>query len=156
FIDEIHRFNKGQQDTILPYVEDGTVTLIGATTENPSFEVVTPLLSRACTFVLKELQPGEVKVIVARALSDKERGLGNMKIDLSADGLDPIANLSNGDARVALNILELAAMASPPDGEGVRHLSLAAIEDAAQKKFPPYDKAGEQHYDIISALHKSL
>ncbi|KTB48226.1 replication-associated recombination protein A [Dehalogenimonas alkenigignens] len=156
FIDEIHRFNKGQQDTILPYVEDGTVTLIGATTENPSFEVISPLLSRARTYVLKGLTEDQMRVILDRAIADAERGIGSSNVVLSDEAAAQVINLASGDARIALNILELAARTTPPDAEGRRQLTNEAIDDAAQAKTLLYDRAGEQHYDIISALHKSL
>jgi putative ATPase len=156
FIDEIHRFNKGQQDTILPYVEDGTVTLIGATTENPSFEVISPLLSRARTYVLKGLNEEEMRQILDRAITDTDRGIGSSNVVLSDDAAAQIINLASGDARIALNIIELAARTTPPDESGKRQVTIEAVEDAAQAKTLLYDKAGEQHYDIISALHKSL
>lgn len=156
FIDEIHRFNKAQQDAILPYVEDGTVTLIGATTENPSFEVVSPLLSRSRVFVLNALTDGEVTAIVKRALADSERGLGGLRAELDTDALEQLVVMSNGDARGALNALELAVQATTPDADGKRHIKLAAIEDALQRRALLYDKAGEEHYNLVSALHKSL
>jgi len=156
FIDEIHRFNKAQQDVILPYVEDGTVTLIGATTENPSFEVISPLLSRSRVFTLESLTNDQVRVIIRRAISDEEHGLGKMRVELEADALEHLVVMANGDARVALNALEMAALATAPDDEGKRFVSLSTIEDALQHRALLYDKAGEQHYDIISALHKSL
>ncbi|APV44592.1 putative ATPase [Dehalogenimonas formicexedens] len=156
FIDEIHRFNKGQQDTILPYVEDGTVTLIGATTENPSFEVISPLLSRARTYVLKGLTGEQMRTILDRTIADTERGIGASNVVLTDDAANHIINLASGDARIALNILELSARTTPPDEKGKRQLTIEAIEDAAQSKTLLYDRAGEQHYDIISALHKSL
>jgi putative ATPase len=156
FIDEIHRFNKGQQDTILPYVEDGTVTLIGATTENPSFEVISPLLSRARTYVLKGLNEEQMRQILDRAIADNERGIGSSNVVMSDDAAAQIINLASGDARIALNILELAARTTPPDEAGKRQVTIEAVEDAAQAKTLLYDRAGEQHYDIISALHKSL
>jgi putative ATPase len=156
FIDEIHRFNKAQQDAILPYVENGTVTLIGATTENPSFEVISPLLSRCRVFTLNALSDEEVGLIVERALEDEERGLGKMKVEVEKDALNHLIVMSNGDARVALNALELATSATPPDEDGKRHIKLDAIEDALQHRALLYDKAGEEHYNIISALHKSL
>ena len=156
FIDEIHRFNKAQQDAILPYVENGTVILIGATTENPSFEVISPLLSRCRVFTLNALTDEEVGIIVDRALKDEERGLGQMNVEVEEDALNHLIVMSNGDARVALNALELATSATPPDEEGKRHIKLDAIEDALQHRALLYDKAGEEHYNIISALHKSL
>ena len=156
FIDEIHRFNKAQQDAILPYVEDGTITLIGATTENPSFEVISPLLSRSQLFTLKPLSPEQIHTIVIRALKDTLRGLGALKADIADDALEHLIAMSNNDARIALNVLEMAAMAAPPDAEGRRKITLAIIEDAIQQRALTYDKGGEQHYDTISALHKSM
>lgn len=156
FIDEIHRFNKAQQDVVLPYVEDGTVTLIGATTENPSFEVISPLLSRCRVFTLNTLTNDEVRIIVERAIADEERGLGKMGVELEADALKHLVVMANGDARVALNALEMATFATEPDAKGRRKIPLPTIEDALQHRALLYDKEGEQHYDIISALHKSL
>ena len=156
FIDEIHRFNKAQQDAILPFVERGTITLIGATTENPSFEVNSALLSRCRVFTLGPLTDGEVELIVRRAVSDSERGLGAMGVELAPDALGHLVNMANGDARVALNALEAAAEAAAPNEQGRRVLTLPDIEDALQRRALMYDKEGEQHYDIISALHKSL
>ncbi len=156
FIDEIHRFNKAQQDAVLPYVEDGTITLIGATTENPSFEVVSPLLSRSRVYTLNALTDADIRSIVERALADKERGLGNMNVELEPQALEHLVTMANGDARVALNALETAALATASDSEGKRRINLATIEDALQQRALLYDRAGDQHYDIISALHKSL
>ncbi|MBA7609418.1 Replication-associated recombination protein A [subsurface metagenome] len=156
FIDEIHRFNKAQQDVVLPYVEDGTITLIGATTENPSFEVISPLLSRCRVFTLNTLTNEEVRIIVERAIADEERGLGKMGVELKADALKHLVVMANGDARVALNALEMATFATEPDAKGRRKIPLPTIEDALQHRALLYDKEGEQHYDIISALHKSL
>jgi putative ATPase len=156
FIDEIHRFNKAQQDAILPYVEDGTITLIGATTENPSFEVISPLLSRCQVFTLKPLATDEIRIIVFRALKDSLRGLGALKAELADDAMEHIITMSNNDARAALNVLEMAALTTPPDDKGRRHISLATIEDAIQHRALTYDKGGEQHFDTISALHKSM
>jgi len=156
FIDEIHRFNKAQQDAILPYVEDGTVTLIGATTENPSFEVISPLLSRSQVFVLKPLTPAELGTIIRRAIEDKERGLGAFNVEIEERALDYLVAMSNSDARTALNALEVAAMTTPPDDTGKRFITLPVVEDAVQHRAILYDKNGEQHYDIISALHKTL
>ena len=156
FIDEIHRFNKSQQDAVLPFVEDGTITLIGATTENPSFEVISPLLSRARVFTLNPLTEDEIKIIIQRALQDKEKGSGNIKVEIEDDALRQLITVSNSDARIALNALELAAMTTLPDAEGLRHVTLPVIEDALQHRALLYDRAGEQHYDLISALHKSL
>ena len=156
FIDEIHRFNKAQQDTILPYVEDGTVTLIGATTENPSFEVISPLLSRCRVFTLNMLTDEQVGIIVKWALEDEERGLGKLKVEVDADAMKHLIAMSNGDGRIALNALELATLATQPDAEGKRKISLATVEDALQHRALLYDRAGEEHYNLISALHKSL
>jgi len=156
FIDEIHRFNKAQQDAVLPFVESGTVTFIGATTENPSFEVIAPLLSRCRVFRLNLLGDEEIGVIVKRAIEDEERGLGKFQINLSGEALNHLVTSSNGDARVALNALEMAVFATLPDSEGSRPIELPAIEEALQHRALLYDKSGEQHYDLISALHKSL
>ena len=156
FIDEIHRFNKAQQDAILPYVEDGTITLIGATTENPSFEVIAPLLSRCRVFTLNALTGEQVGVLVKRALEDSEKGLAKLNVEVDEDALKHLVAMANGDARIALNALELAAMTTKPDGEGKRRITLATIEDALQHRALLYDKAGEEHYNQISALHKSL
>jgi putative ATPase len=156
FVDEIHRFNKAQQDVILPHVEDGTVTFIGATTENPSFEVNAPLLSRCRAFALQSLAPEQVEAIVQRALTDEERGLGKLKAELAPDALEHLVNIANGDARVALNALETAAFATPPDSQGHRRIDLETISDALQRRSPLYDKAGEGHYDTISAFIKSV
>ena len=156
FIDEIHRFNKAQQDAVLPFVESGTVTFIGATTENPSFEVIAPLLSRCRVFRLNLLSDEEVRPIVERAIKDKERGLGKFQIVISEEALDHLVTASNGDARVALNALEMAAFATVPDSECLQSIDLSAIEQALQHRALLYDKSGDQHYDVISALHKSL
>ncbi|MFO7773200.1 MAG: replication-associated recombination protein A [Dehalococcoidia bacterium] len=156
FIDEIHRFNKAQQDAVLPFVESGTVTFVGATTENPSFEVIAPLLSRCRVFRLNLLSDEEVRLIVERAIQDGERGLGKLRIGISEEALGHLVTASNGDARVALNALEMAASAALPDGEGLRPIDLSAIEQALQHRALLYDKSGDQHYDLISALHKSL
>jgi putative ATPase len=156
FIDEIHRFNKGQQDAILPYVEDGTVTLIGATTENPSFEVNSPLLSRSRVFVLKPLSNEEIRTIILRALKDNELGLGGMAAELADEALENLVVMSGNDARAALNALETAVLVTPPDAGGKRRVTLETIEDAFQHRALQYDRAGEQHYDIISALHKCM
>jgi putative ATPase len=156
FVDEIHRFNKAQQDAVLPFVENGTVTFIGATTENPSFEIISPLLSRCRVFRLNLLSDGDVRLIVERAISDKESGLGKHRITISEEPLRHLVTISNGDARVALNALEMAAFATLPDGDGSRPIDLSAIEEALQHRALLYDKSGDQHYDLISALHKSL
>ena len=156
FVDEIHRFNKAQQDVILPHVEDGTVIFIGATTENPSFEVNAPLLSRCRVFTLKALSPGDVETIVRRALDDDRRGLGMLKLILEPDALQHLVNIANGDARVALNALEMATVATEPGPDGQRQVSVDAISDALQRRAPLYDKAGDSHYDTISAFIKSV
>jgi putative ATPase len=156
FIDEIHRFNKAQQDAVLPYVEDGTVILVGATTENPSFEVVSPLLSRCQVLVLNPLNDNELRIIILRALKDRLKGLGALNVELDPDALVHLITMANNDARVALNTLEVAALATAPDTDGKRHIPLATIEDAIQRRALRYDKAGEEHYDLISALHKSM
>jgi putative ATPase len=155
FIDEIHRWNKSQQDALLPYVEKGIVTLIGATTENPSFEVNSALLSRCRVFVLNQLDNEQIKKIVQAAISDKERGLGNFQIKISDEILDFLANLSNGDARTALNALEFAVNSTGKNKTGGIILDKKVIEQALQKSYL-YDKVGEEHYNIISALHKSM
>ena len=178
FIDEIHRFNKAQQDAVLPHVERGVVTLIGATTENPSFEVNAALLSRTRVFTLKALSEEQILIILRRALEDTERGLGQLAIDIlpsttaeaessrvsdvavvnnkiDEDALQQIAVFANGDARIALNTLELAAQGGTTQGVSV-HITLATVEDVMQHRALLYDKTGDQHYDTISALHKSL
>jgi putative ATPase len=156
FIDEIHRFNKAQQDAVLPYVEDGTVTLIGATTENPSFEVNSALLSRSRVFVLQSLSDEDVMMLVRRALADRERGLGNEALDIDDDALEALVGLANGDARVALGTLEFAVSAAPRDANGRKHVDRALVGDAMQRRAVAYDKKGENHYDVISAFIKSV
>ncbi|MDD4859459.1 MAG: replication-associated recombination protein A [Dehalococcoidales bacterium] len=156
FIDEIHRFNKTQQDAVLPFVEDGTIILIGATTENPSFEVTSPLLSRARVFEMKPLSGEEIRIILLRALRDRLLGMGDMNVVLDDEALDHLIGMSGNDARVALNTLEIATMGTNPDADGKRRVTLATIEDAMQHRVIHYDRAGEQHYDLTSALHKSL
>jgi putative ATPase len=156
FIDEIHRFNKTQQDAVLPFVEDGTVTLIGATTENPSFEVTSPLLSRTRVLPLKPLNEEELQIIILRALRDGFMGIGELNAEMVPDAMNHLIAMSNHDARIALNTLETAALSTPPDAEGKRIISLSTIEDALQRRAVIYDKAGERHYDLISALHKSM
>ncbi len=156
FIDEIHRFNKLQQDAVLPFVENGVVTLIGATTENPSFEVIPALLSRCRVFTLNSLSDDEVRTIVERAIGDEERGLGKMEVAVDGEALDHLVVMANGDARVALNALEMAAKATAPDAMGKRRVTLPVIEEALQHRALLYDKSGDMHYDLVSALHKSL
>ena len=158
FIDEIHRFNKAQQDAILPMVENGTVTLIGATTENPSFEVNAALLSRSRVFVMRALSDDEIRLVLRRALTDPVRGLGKEKIELKPDAEEALVNLANGDARSSLNILELPVTTAVPPTNPTDPLviDVEAIENAVQRRSLLYDKGGEMHYDIISALHKSV
>ena len=156
FIDEIHRFNKAQQDAFLPHVERGTIVLIGATTENPSFEVIAPLLSRAKVLTLRQLSEEEVVLILRRALDDRERGLGGLAIEADDAALGFVAGLSAGDARVALNTLEVAAQMASREPQGSRRVTLQLAREAAQRRAPLYDKAGEEHFNLISALHKSL
>ena len=156
FVDEIHRFNKAQQDAVLPYVEDGTISLIGATTENPSFEVNSALLSRSRVFVLEALADADVETLVRRALADRERGLGGRNVELDDDALAALVGLANGDARVALGTLEFAASAAQPDAAGVRHIDRALVADAMQRRVVSYDKKGDNHYDVISAFIKSV
>ena len=154
FIDEIHRFNKAQQDAFLPYVERGTIRLIGATTENPSFEINAALLSRCRVYTLRALEQDEVVALLTRAMSDVERGLGAMQLESEEGALEAIASYSSGDARNALNALESAARLAEGRGESVMTKVIAA--EALQQRVLLYDKKGEQHYDIISALHKSV
>ena len=156
FIDEIHRFNKAQQDALLPYVEDGTVILIGATTENPYFEVNKALVSRSIIFELKHLTRENIKGLLNRALNDDNKGYGNFNIDMSEEAKDFIADVSSGDARVALNALELAVLTTAPDGENIIHIDLETAEQCIQKRSLNYDKDGDNHYDTISAFIKSM
>lgn len=150
FVDELHRFNKAQQAAFLPYVEEGSILLVGATTENPSFEIISPLLSRSQVFVLQPLSSEDIKKILRRALADRERGLGARNLKLTPDAEEFIAHYCDGDARRALNLLELAA-------ETTKELiDLKTVQDVAQRKLPIYDKSGEEHYNVISALHKSV
>jgi putative ATPase len=156
FVDEVHRFNKAQQDAFLPYVEAGHITFIGATTENPSFEVISPLLSRTKVYVLDPLPTPLIAELLRRALDDKERGLVNEGVEASDDVLFRMASYANGDARTAYNTLELAVRGATPDQNGVRHLTAELLEDVLQRKLVRYDKAGEEHFNLISALHKSV
>lgn len=151
FVDELHRFNKAQQAAFLPYVEEGSVILIGATTENPSFEIINPLLSRSQVFVLKPLTQPEIKTILKHALADKERGLGERDMKLTPEAENFIAEVCDGDARRALNLLELSADLSSKDV-----ITLETVQETFQRKTPQYDKAGEEHYNTISALHKAV
>ncbi|MBA3242209.1 MAG: replication-associated recombination protein A [Acidobacteria bacterium] len=156
FVDEIHRFNKAQQDALLPAVEDGTVTLIGATTENPSFEVIGALLSRSRVLTLEPLAPEDVTTLLSRALADEARGLANLSPRVSDELLSRIAHASGGDARVALTALEAAVESTPPDQKGERHLTQETIVEALGRARFGYDKGGEEHYNLASALIKSL
>ena len=156
FVDEIHRFNKAQQDAFLPFVEDGTIILIGSTTENPYFEINAPLVSRSRIFVFEPLTEEQVGLIVGRALADAERGLGRMGLELTREAREHIINLANGDARAALNALEAAALQAREGPEGKRVISLEIVEDAGQRRVLKYDKEGDTHYDVISAYIKSL
>lgn len=157
FIDEIHRFNKAQQDAVLPVVENGTITLIGATTENPSFEVNAALLSRSRLYTMRALADEEISLILDRALSDPERGLGRQDINVSAEAREMLANLANGDARAALNMLEVAVATAPAPAAGQPiTIDRETVENAVQRRAMLYDKNGEYHYDLISALHKSV
>jgi putative ATPase len=157
FIDEIHRFNKAQQDAFLPRVEAGDIVLIGATTENPSFEVNAALLSRSKVFVLQPLNQQTVETILRRALADQEHGLGRTEIDISDEAISAIARFANGDARAALNLLEFSTASAPMNPETcVRQLDLPQLEDEIQRRALLYDKGGEEHYNLISALHKSM
>jgi len=149
FIDEIHRFNKAQQDAILPVVENGTITLIGATTENPSFEVNAALLSRARVFTMRALGDEEIKEVLRRALTDPERGLGKLNIQLLPNAEEALATLANGDARSALNILDLAVSIAQPNPDGELVIDPPLLENAVQRRALLYDKGGEQHFDII-------
>ena len=149
FIDEIHRWNKTQQDGLLPHIESGLITLIGATTENPSFEVRGALLSRSRVFIFKQLDRKNIEDIIKRAIKDKKKGLGLLKVKINKKGIDLLSNVSNGDARIALNILEYAASVS-------NNIDVEVVKEATQKASLMYDRNGEEHYNIISALHKSM
>ncbi len=156
FVDEIHRFNKAQQDAFLPHVESGLIILIGATTQNPSFEVIPPLLSRTTVMAIKPLDGKDMAIILNRALKDKKAGLGDLNIEIQEDALQYIINISHGDARIALNNLESASYFVQPDKSNKRILDTATVAVALNKKPLIYDKDGEEHYNIISALHKSM
>ena len=156
FVDEVHRFNKAQQDAFLPYVEQGSVVLIGATTENPSFEVIAPLLSRARVYRLEALGIAEIETLLRRALVDTERGLGAAGVEMPEALVGRIASFANGDARAAYNALEAVVAGTAPDAIGRRLVTAEALESALQKKTLLYDKAGEEHFNLISALHKSV
>jgi putative ATPase len=156
FVDEVHRFNKAQQDAFLPYVEAGHITFIGATTENPSFEVISPLLSRTKVYVLDPLTTPQIVDLLRRAIADKEHGLGNENVEASDEVLFRIASYANGDARSAYNTLDLAARSATPSASGARTITRELLGDVLQRKLLRYDKAGEEHYNLISALHKSV
>jgi putative ATPase len=156
FVDEVHRFNKAQQDAFLPYVEAGHITFIGATTENPSFEVISPLLSRTKVYILAPLATPLIVELLRRALADKEHGLGNENVQANDDVLFRIASFANGDARAAYNTLELASRGAIRASDGSLSITTALLEDVLQRKLLRYDKAGEEHYNLISALHKSV
>lgn len=156
FIDEIHRFNKGQQDYLLPFVEDGTLILIGATTENPFFEVNGALISRSMIFELKPLTTDDIKTLINRALSDSERGLGAYGAKIDEDALDALADISGGDARHALNAIELAVLTTDKSKDNSIHITLPIIEECIQKRVIRFDKTGDNHYDTISAFIKSM
>lgn len=156
FVDEIHRFNKAQQDALLPSVEDGTVTLIGATTENPFFDVNPPLVSRSRIFKLEHLGVDEIRSLVMRAIGDSERGLGNLDVRIDDDALDHISSFANGDARTALNAIEVAALSTPAGEDGEIHITLEVAEDSIQRRALRYDGGGDMHYDVVSAFIKSM
>ena len=156
FIDEIHRFNKGQQDYLLPYVEDGTITLIGATTENPYFEVNGALLSRSRVFELKSLEKEDIKVLLKRAVYDKEKGMGAFRAEIDDDALEFLADLAGGDARSALNAIELGVLTTERSADGMIHITLDVASECIQKRVVRYDKTGDNHYDTISAFIKSM
>ncbi len=156
FIDEVHRFNKAQQDAFLPFVEQGSITLIGATTENPSFEVIAPLLSRARVYRLEALKNEQIVLLLRRALANVERGFGGQPIEIADELLERIAIFSSGDARAAYNIVEASVAAAPADAQGRRIITRELLERTLQRKTLLYDKGGEEHYNLISALHKSV
>ena len=156
FIDEIHRFNKSQQDAVLPHVEDGTVTLIGATTENPSFEVISPLLSRCQVVILQPLSDEQISIILKRAISDKVKGLGDLGLEVDDEALKFLVTVADHDARQGLNFLEAAANAAVTDDQNRRRLPVSLLEEVIGYRALKYDKAGDAHFDTISALHKTL
>ena len=156
FIDEIHRFNKGQQDYLLPFVEDGTIILIGATTENPYFEVNGALISRSIVFELKPLEPEDIKKLILRAVEDKERGMGAYDAVVEKDALEFLADLADGDARKALNAVELGVLTTERSADEKIHLTLDVVKECIQKRSMRYDKTGDNHYDVISAFIKSM
>lgn len=156
FIDEIHRFNKGQQDYLLPYVEDGTVILIGATTENPYFEVNSALLSRSVIFELKPLDREDIKTLIRRALTDEKKGMGAYHAAIDGDAMDFLADMADGDARAALTAVELGVLTTEPGADGIIHITLSVASECIQKKVVRYDKSGDNHYDTVSAFIKSM
>ncbi|HIU75268.1 MAG TPA: replication-associated recombination protein A [Candidatus Pelethocola excrementipullorum] len=156
FVDEIHRFNKGQQDYLLPFVEDGTIVLIGATTENPYFEVNSALISRSIIFELKALEKEDIKKLLERAVTDQNKGLGSFDVVLDEDAKEFLADISGGDARSALNAIELGVLTTKPDMDGKTHITLDIASECIQKRVVRYDKGGDQHYDTISAFIKSM
>jgi len=156
FIDEIHRFNKGQQDYLLPFVEDGTVILIGATTENPYFEVNGALLSRSVIFELKPLSVDDIKALLTRAVTDREKGMGSYEVVLEDDALDFLADVAGGDARSALNAIELGVLTTGRSEDGKIHIDLKTASECIQKRVVKYDKTGDNHYDTVSAFIKSM
>ena len=156
FIDEIHRFNKGQQDYLLPFVEDGTIILIGATTENPYFEVNGALLSRSIIFELKPLEQEDIKDLIMRALTDEKKGLGSYGAEMDADALEFLADMAGGDARHALNAIEIGVLTTQRSEDGKIHITLPVASECIQKRVVKYDKTGDNHYDTISAFIKSM
>ena len=156
FIDEIHRFNKGQQDYLLPFVEDGTITLIGATTENPYFEVNSALISRSSVFELKSLGKEDIRTLLKRAVYDENKGMGNFHAEIDEDALEFLADVSGGDARSALNAIELGVLTTERSEDGKIHITLDVASECIQKRVVRYDKGGDNHYDTISAFIKSM
>ena len=156
FVDEIHRFNKGQQDYLLPFVEDGTLILIGATTENPYFEVNGALISRSIVFELKPLSTDNIKQLILRAVDDKEKGMGAFNARIDDDAADFLAEISNGDARTALNAIELGILTTDKSEDGTIHITMEVAEQCIQKRAVRYDKSGDNHYDTVSAFIKSM
>ena len=156
FVDEIHRFNKSQQDYLLPFVEDGTLTLIGATTENPYFEVNGALLSRSRIFELKPLEKEDIKELLKRAVTDEERGMGTYRARIEDDAMEFLADVANGDARAALNAIELGIMTTERSADGIIHMDLPTAQECIQKRAVRYDKSGDSHYDTVSAFIKSM
>ena len=156
FIDEIHRFNKGQQDYLLPFVEDGTILLIGATTENPYFEVNGALISRSRIFELKPLENADIRELLERALHDKEKGMGSYRAEATDEALDFLADMAGGDARAALNAIELGILTTERSEDGLIHITLDVAQECIQRRAVKYDKTGDNHYDTISAFIKSM